>query len=302
MKRLEFHISYICNHHCIFCSEDDRMKAYKDFPLSRLQIKTILLDRRKKWYDHVNFTWGEATLFPKFLDILQFAKEIWYKIYVWTNGTLFSSLQFSEQVLNYIDELSLSVHWFDQVSCFQQTGHQKHFLLFPHIVENIKKFQRWNYFFCNIVLNQYNYWHILDIIKFIVTSGYPVKQILISTVAPEWIAKHSYWKLTFDLYAFQSQIPQVVEYCNGHGIILRFFWLPTCILGEEYKAYANDAHWEERHTIERFTAWDGKVILKDIYSPDNSRERSFVDKCYICPWKANPCTWVFSEYLKYYSF
>jgi wyosine [tRNA(Phe)-imidazoG37] synthetase (radical SAM superfamily) len=48
MKRLEFHISYICNHNCIFCSEYDRLKKYKKNPISFLEIKAILIDRRKK--------------------------------------------------------------------------------------------------------------------------------------------------------------------------------------------------------------------------------------------------------------
>lgn len=76
MKRLEFHITYICNHACIFCSEDDRMKSFRDAPLSLLQVKVILIDRAKKGYNHVNFTGGEPLLFPQIGDLLRFAKRL----------------------------------------------------------------------------------------------------------------------------------------------------------------------------------------------------------------------------------
>ena len=110
MKRLEFHISYICNHACIFCSEHGRISSYKKSPLSLLQIKTILIDRRKKGFDHVHFTGGEPTLIPGFLELLRFTKKLGYTIFIGTNGTLFASESFTKEALEYIDELSLSIH------------------------------------------------------------------------------------------------------------------------------------------------------------------------------------------------
>ena len=302
MKRLEFHISYICNHYCIFCSEYDRLKAYKHNPLNVFQIKTILLDRKKNWFNHVNFTWWEPTIIPGFLDILSFAKKIGYTIYVWTNGTMFASEEFSKEALKYIDELSLSIHWYDSESCFTQTWSKQHFEIFKKISKNIKQYHTGNFFFSNVVINKYNYKNTLDIIKFIKQSDYPVQQILVSNIAPEWLADHDYEKLVFDLLDFSKYLDSIISFVREKNIILRFFWLPTCILWDKYKEYSNDAHWEERHTIERFTNHEGKIILKDIYSPDNSRKRCFVEKCEGCEYKISPCTWIFKKYLDYYIF
>lgn len=302
MKRLEFHISYICNHSCIFCSEYDRLLAFKKFPLISFQIKTILLDRRKKWFNHVNFTGGEPTIFPWFLEILKFAKKIWYKIYVGTNGTMFAWEKFASEALECIDELSLSIHWHDPSSSEKQTWSKNHFQIFPSIAKNISLYKKNNFFFSNIVINQYNYKNTLDIIQFIKESDYPVKQILISNIAPEWLADHNYKDLVFDLEDFKKQIPEIVEYCNKNDLIVRFFWMPSCILWESYFQYSNDAHWEERHTIERFKNSFWEIILQDIHSVDNSRKRTFVSKCNGCALKMNPCTWVFKKYLDYYIF
>jgi len=303
MKRLEFHITYICNHACIFCSEDDRMQKYHDSPLTEIQVRTILVDRAKKGYNHVNFTGGEPSLFPNFLKLLAFAKKLGYKIYVGTNGTLFANEDFAQKALECIDELSFSIHWFDQQSCEQQTGHKKHFDIFTKkVVPNIVKYQQGNFFFSNIVLDAHNFMDWKKIINFIKDSWYPIRQALISNIAPEWLAEHNFWKLAFDVYEFQKTIPEIVEYCDTHNIILRFFGLPTCILWETYQDYANDMHWEERHTIERFTNSQGNIVLQDIYSPDNSRKRTFVEKCEWCQWREKPCTGVFKKYLDYFEF
>jgi len=291
MKRLEFHISYICPHNCIFCSEYDRMKQFEKNPLSKEQVKVILIDRRKKGFNHINFTWWEPTLFPSFLEILSFAKKLWYTIYVGTNGSLFYSKKFSQEALKYIDELSLSVHWYDNKTCEKQTGNKHHFTNFSWIIENINTYKNNNFFFLNIVINKYNYKDTLRIIKFVINSWYPFQQVLISNIAPEWIARHNFKELVFDLYDFKNDIPDIIKISKDNKKILRFFWMPLCMLWEEFKEYSNDAHWEERNTIERLKTKDGKIILKDVYSFNNSRERCFVKKCKECKWKANPCTW-----------
>lgn len=302
MKRLEFHITYICNHACIFCSEDIRMQSYNKHPLTLFQVKTILLDRRKKGFDHVNFTWGEPTLFPKFLELLEFSKKLGYRIYVGTNGTLFAWKTFAEKALQYIDELSLSVHWYDAESAYFQTKLKNHFTIFHTAVKNIVKYQKGQMFFINIVLNSHNFLFAEKIIDCICDSWYPVHQILISNIAPEGKADIDYDKLVFSLDEFAKTIPGIIENCDHRGILLRFFWLPMCILGDRYSNYSNDTHWEERHTIERFTNHEWKIILQDIYSPDNSRKRTFVEKCNGCQWREKPCTGVFTKYLDKYSF
>lgn len=302
MKRLEFHISYICPHKCVFCSEYDRMTNFEKYPLSMLQIKTILIDRRKKWFNHVNFTWWEPTIIPKFLELLKFTKKLGYTIYVWTNGTMFYSEEFSKESLRYIDELSLSVHWYNGETCEKQVWLKHHFKNFSKIVENIEKYKQNNFFFLNIVINKYNYFDTEKIIDFVIKTWYNFKQVLVSNIAPEWSAKHNYKDLVFDLDDFKNYISWIIGICNKNNKILRFFWLPTCILWDNFLEYSNDEHWEERHTIERFFNTDWKVSLIDIYSLDNSRERCFVDKCKTCKWKNNSCTWVFKKYLEHYYF
>ena len=303
MKRLEFHITYICNHACVFCSEDERMRKYSAHPLTAAQIVAVLVDRARKGYDHVNFTGGEPTLLPGFLKVLAAAKKLGYRTYVGTNGTLFAGEAFARTALPLIDELSFSVHWFDADGCALQTGRRTHFGVYALAAANVARFRAPNNsFFCNVVLDRQNFRDALKIVKFVRESPFPVGQFLLSVVAPEGAADAAFGELSFDLEGLLPLIPGVVDYCDRQGLILRFFGLPTCVLGEKYADYANDAHWEERHTIERFTNSKGEVALVDIHSADNSRKRTFVAKCEGCRWKSAPCTGVFERYLEFYPF
>lgn len=300
MKRLEFHISYICPHKCIFCSEYDRMNKFKKYPLSTKEIKIILLDRRKKWFNHVNFTGWEPSIVPNFIDLLEFAKKLGYKIYMWTNGTMLYSDVFAEKSLKYIDELSLSVHWYDEDTCYKQVGVKNHFNNYSKIVQNVMKYTNNSELFLNIVINKYNYKDVLKIIKFNIDLWYDFDQVLVSNIAPEWKAEHDFEKISFNLDELKQYIPDIVDFCNKNNKRLRFFWIPNCVLSEKYEEYSNDLHWEGRHTIERFETKAWKVALIDVNSIDNSRKRAFVEKCNTCKWKRKPCMWFFKKYADLY--
>ena len=63
-KRLEFHLTYTCPQACVFCSEEDRMAAFKEHPVSLREAVTVLSAKRKEGFDHVTFTGVEPTIYP----------------------------------------------------------------------------------------------------------------------------------------------------------------------------------------------------------------------------------------------
>ncbi len=292
-----------CNHACIFCSEDDRMKLYAKYPLTELQIKTILVDRAKKGFNYVNFTGWEPTLFPNFLRLLKFAKKLGYSIYVGTNGTMLAKPEFTQEFLEYVDVLSLSIHWFDQESCVRQVWDEGHYDRFRDIAKNVTMYKKSHHYFqSNIVINELNYRHLIDIAKNMMDMGYDVNHFLVSYIAPEGLARRDYKALSMDYADVMPHIHILRDFSQIYQKELRIFGIPLCVLGDDYEQISNDTHWKERNTIERFTTKEWNVALVDIYSSDNSRERVFVDKCMDCKWKESPCTGVFEAYLKYYSF
>jgi MoaA/NifB/PqqE/SkfB family radical SAM enzyme len=83
---------------------------------------------------------------------------------------MFSSQIFAKNSLKYIDELSLSVHWYSEETCEKQVGLKYHYRNFQRIVQNIEKYKKENFFFLNIVINRYNYLDVENIIKFVIES------------------------------------------------------------------------------------------------------------------------------------
>lgn len=279
------------------------MQNFRVHPLTAAQVVAILADRAKLGFNHVNFTGGEPTLLPGFLKVLAAAKKLGYRIYVGTNGTLFAGEEFTQKALPLIDELSFSVHWFDVKSCEHQTGRRQHFEVYPLAVKQVLKYRSaTNFFFCNIVLNRDNFQDIEKILRFVRLSGYPAQHFTISVIAPEGAAERNYQNLAFSLEEFRSWIPRIVQWSRQEGVVVRFFGVPLCFLGNEYADYSNDMHWEERHTMERFLTKEGQVTLVDIHTPDTSRKRIFVAKCTDCRWRERPCTGVFKKYFDFYPF
>lgn len=305
-KRLEFHITSICNQACIFCSESDRMNIYKKYPISFLQIKIILINKRKKWVDHITFLWGEPTLYSNFSELLIFSKKLWYKVMVISNWLWFQDKDNSSILFDNIDELSLSIHWYNKKWLSFQTWNKFAYDNLLLSINNTIKYNtlnKWKInFFANIVINKYNFNDILKIIDFIYSSGYPIKQLLISYIAPEWNALNDYRNLSFDFNNLKPFINKIINKCNLYNIKINFFWIPICVLWEKNFDNSNDTYFSQRNTIERFTTNDWKITLIDVYSPDSSREREFIEKCSICKYKNNPCTGIFNKYLEYYEF
>ena len=87
MNRLEFHMAYVCTNRCVFCSEKDRMRRFRRYPITRRAVERVLKEKREEGFQHVTFTGGEPTLFPRFWQVLRFAKDLGYRTLVITNGS-----------------------------------------------------------------------------------------------------------------------------------------------------------------------------------------------------------------------
>ena len=75
MERLELHLTYTCPERCVFCSEDHRMKRYKEFPVTWGRVATVLRMHAKNGVRNIHITGGEPTIHPRFIDVLQFCKN-----------------------------------------------------------------------------------------------------------------------------------------------------------------------------------------------------------------------------------
>lgn len=293
MKRLEFHISYICVNDCIFCSESDRMARFKKYPFRFLEIKKVLTSKRKAGFEFVNFTGGEPTLHPNFIEIVKFAKRIGYRTYIGTNGVMLARLDFCEKSAPFLDEISLSIHGYNSLTHDTLVKRKGAFNDIKRAIENLRALGFKNKF-ANVVATKKNSAYLEKILIFLIKNNF--KQVLFSNTAPEGNGLKNFKELEIRISAWKKIIPRLKEISEKSNTLIRFFGLPICALNGAI-SLSNDIYWDARTTIEKDLDKKRRIILaetKDLI-PDRNREK--ISACGNCPYQ-KLCFGVFKEYVK----
>jgi MoaA/NifB/PqqE/SkfB family radical SAM enzyme len=107
--RLWVRLTKSCNNHCLFCHD---APAQDGSMIPEATIRDILSQGRRDKYSRVVLSGGEATLHPRFLDIVAYAKQIGYApIQVVTNGRMFAYPDFLSAAINAgLGEITFSIH------------------------------------------------------------------------------------------------------------------------------------------------------------------------------------------------
>lgn len=292
IKRLEFHISYTCVNDCSFCSEYDRMERFRRSPVSLVEIKKELVKKRKEGSDFVNFTGGEPTIHPDFIEIVTFAKKLGYRIYVGSNGAMFAQKDFFLRAFPFLDEVSLSVHGHAAQLHDALVGRKGAFRDIVAADGNITAAGFRNKF-ANVVAVRDNFEKLTDILEFLAKRGF--SQVLFSNLAPEGMGLRRFRELSVRLAEWREKVPELAAIAERYGVKIRFFGLPLCALGE-YEFLSNDLFWDARVTTERDER-SGKITLVDVAGDVPDRNRTKTDACDACN-RARICFGVFDEYVK----
>lgn len=297
MKRLEIHISYSCNNKCIFCSEHDRLQCFMDHEININDLLNLLEAKRREGYNHVNFTGGEPTLYNDFEKLLKTTKDLGYKIYIGSNGSFWEEQKNCDRFLPLIDEASLSLHGSNSRVHDEHTQNMGSFEKIISAFKNINDYINLSgqplYFLCNSVITNKNvddYGNILNLLV-----GFKnLNQVLVSNIAPEGSAFDVYKDLAVPYTEFRDKVPLWIQLANEKNIIIRFFGLPLCVLGES-SIYANDLNWDERVTFE--LGKDGEAISLKEKETRLDRNREKIVECKGCTY-FKLCGGIFSRYLE----
>lgn len=105
MKYFDLKVGFSCNNNCVHCVITDK-KSTQDLTTERIKeiINTIPVDMV------VGFTGGEATIRKDFIELLMFAKDTGHETYLQTNGSMFSDLEFTQEVSKYLDGVLIAIH------------------------------------------------------------------------------------------------------------------------------------------------------------------------------------------------
>lgn len=273
IKILEFHISYSCNNDCIFCGERHRLEKFKKIGFVGCSVvKKNLKERRTLGCNFVNFTGGEPTLHPDFLEIVKYAKRLGYRVYVGTNGAMGGNRGFLKKILPQIDELSLSIHG-DTRKLHDDMTKGNNFELLINILDCAKKINPDLKLFVNTVVVKKNADNLVNLLDFV--RKFDIDNLLISNLAPEGKGLDDYERLAVPVSDWKRLISAADGMISRCDFPVRFFGLPFCVLGDQ-ATKSNDLYWLPRTTIEIESAGNSgvKLIAINDYAPDRNRTKN----------------------------
>ena len=110
-KLVEWKLHDKCNYDCIFCGEENKAghKGWDDFESNKMIVDSIVKSAEGEplW---IQLTGGEPTLYPKFLELVQYIKEQGAYVCILSNGSRTLRWWKQFQGTRLIDMLFLTFH------------------------------------------------------------------------------------------------------------------------------------------------------------------------------------------------
>jgi len=260
--------------------------------VAKEKIEKILMQFRRRGFDHITFTGGEPTLHPHIIDILKFAGELRYTTYITSNGGLFSLKRFTRRALPYLDEICFSLYGHNAGVHNFHTANKESFGRLLRALRNVEDLPENISGFVNIVMTRHNFDFLGDIIN-LLGPYKKIRQVLISNFAPEGNGLRNFKELVVRLSDIKEKIGGLARAAYNNSLIVRFFGMPLCIL-DGFRDFSNDLHWSPRATIELRKAGK-KAFLKKTLSYKPVRERIKTGRCNSCLEKEK-CGGLFKKY------
>ncbi len=283
-RRLEMHLSTACSQRCLFCSESERMAAFRPYPVTWGRAARVLREQAARGITAVHFTGGEPTLHPRLPDLLRLARKLGMRTAIGTNGAVLSRERGAARLLPWLDEVMLSLHGSDAAVHDAMTSTRHSFERVVVAFERARGRAQ-----ANIVVTQHNLSTLSSTVALARELGAGL--IIVSNLSPEGRGLEHYAELAVPLPELRQAIAPAVA--AAEDVSLRFFGVPMCLLGE-HVMLSNDLYWDPRVTVE-WTRAPGRVVYAPVANWRPDRGRVKVTECEGCP-HLGVCGGVFQEY------
>lgn len=264
-NRIWVRISSTCNSKCLFCLDSDSQDGYFiDEEIVKKQIKEWI----KSWYENrVIISGWEASINPKFIFYIKYAKEVWYdRVQTVTNWNMFSSIDFCKKVFDaWLEEVTFSFH-----------GHNSK--LHDYLVDtpwsfnkslkgilNIKKYYKNIIVNIDIVVNKININYLPDIVKFFMKLRVYEYDILQIIPFGRWFSENKN-KLFYNLSEYKDKLTETWKLSKVPGMYMwtnrfpaeAFEWYEDLI--QDPRKIKSEVMWESMHAFSPFISskWEQK--------------------------------------------
>lgn len=139
-----------CNNNCYFCFEKNK-KHLLDYDL----IKNELNKGRQLGCEQVIFTGREPTVLIEFVELIEYAKQLEYKvIQVMSNARMFAYQKFTEEIIKAgLTELIVPIYHYKKEIHDQITGVEGSLAQTINGIENINKYSNQNSPYFNVLVS-----------------------------------------------------------------------------------------------------------------------------------------------------
>lgn len=233
-KNIEINVGKACNNRCVFCIDglpkmEDR--SYMNFNL----MKSELRHWSENGYTSVGFLGGEPTTYPKIVQSVTYARDLGFsRIAIATNATKLRLEHFTDKILDAgLTRVTISMHGHTAELEDKLTRVPGNFEKKCRAIRYLQKKQRKGYLrdglSVNIVLNGWNYKHLLDMMTFFYeTMGLP--DLRINFIRPEGYAVGSH-DLVPEYHKVRAYVAKAIVANERHfKKTLTFGGFPLCSL------------------------------------------------------------------------
>jgi MoaA/NifB/PqqE/SkfB family radical SAM enzyme len=275
-KKKWISITGMCNNNCIFCLDAERNDKYhKKYE----EIEKIIINAKKQNNEKIIFSGGDPTIHPNLIDFVKLAKKLDFKkIQVITNGRMFASLKFCNEILDAgLDEVTFSVHGYNNLIHDNHTSVKGSF---NQIIKGIKNVQNYSKNVRKIIINtdtcitKKNYKGILKIIIFIVEK-LNIGEINLMVMTPAGNAWNKKEEIMLDYALQEPYIKKVIDYAIKKNIVLWLSRFPAKYL-ENYEDYIESPYKMVDNTLGRISLFMNKNII------NNKNLNCYGEKCKWC--------------------
>jgi pyruvate-formate lyase-activating enzyme len=247
-KRAFIILTRKCINDCLFCSEKLRM----DWPVpSNKEVKEIL-DKDCKSFSYIVFSGGEPGLREDICELIKYAKDLGYYVTLFSNGRLFSNLEFAKRVAAAgLDSILIPLHGYpaeihDAIT--QQPGS------FEQTVSGIKNLVSFKVkVIVKIIPNKINYKNLDQLASFVSSlsaSGYTntVAFDMLSLVGSALKNKDI---ISTKLSNMAPYIEKAIDVLAGskNNLGIHINSLPLCLIDRKYWKYIQNSRLKEEIKI-----------------------------------------------------
>ena len=133
---MEIEFSLRCNFRCPYCYVPHN--SYPEDELSREEICDVILQAKDMGARKIIILGGEPTLYPDFLDIIQFIRKQNLEVEIFTNGTMINE-EFAKQLYDNDVRIVLKMNSFNENIQDTLAGKKGAFTLIQQALHNLKK-------------------------------------------------------------------------------------------------------------------------------------------------------------------